>query len=127
MTQCSDQWLTTVSSLSWTKLLIDLVLFLSISSVSAFHGLNTSPDRRKLRRPDLAGTGPRRNRTSPEPDLAGTGPEMSPEPDLSKINQVLILPAPTYLSGTGPVTSPEPELTGTGCRRNRTGNSLFES
>ncbi|KAJ9545583.1 hypothetical protein OSB04_025290 [Centaurea solstitialis] len=57
------------------------------------------------------------NRKLRRPDLAGTGPEMSPEPDLSKIHQVLILPAPTYVSGTGPETSPEPDRRP---RRNRT-------
>ncbi|KAJ9556940.1 hypothetical protein OSB04_011554 [Centaurea solstitialis] len=137
MTQCSDQWLTTVSSLSWTKLLIELVLFLLISSVSAFRGLcasvkgerslpmpvprgnvvclrlirrrtgkhpqNTSPDRRKLRRPDLA----------------GTGPEMSPEPNLSKNPPSLDPPVPnlSFRNRTG-------DLAETGRRRNRTGKSL---
>ncbi|KAJ9535571.1 hypothetical protein OSB04_un001296 [Centaurea solstitialis] len=181
MTQCSDQWLTTVSSLSWTKLLIDLVLFLSISSVSAFHGLVSitkfflecasvkgerplpmpvprgnvvclrlirrgtvsSPDRRKLRRP-----------TSPEPDVAGAGPEVKPQIHPS----LLFLPFPKPIfpepdrrprrnrnspepdrkmpcsnlrkkSVTGPDVagtgcrrnrmSPEPDVAGTGCRRNR--------
>ncbi|KAJ9567154.1 hypothetical protein OSB04_003120 [Centaurea solstitialis] len=70
-----------------------------------------SPDRRQLRRPDLAGTGCRRNRVSPEPDVAGAGPVVKP-----KFHPSLFLP------GTGPETSPEPELAGTGCRRNRTGN-----
>ncbi|KAJ9536572.1 hypothetical protein OSB04_un000221 [Centaurea solstitialis] len=112
-------------------------------------GKHPSPDRKKFRRPDLTGTGPRRNRTG---DVAGTvsfksssksvdlilslpsrtgcfsGDRTSPEPDVAGTGcrrsrtgcQTEISPK-SFSSGTGPETSPEPELAGTGCRRNRTG------
>ncbi|KAJ9545416.1 hypothetical protein OSB04_025123 [Centaurea solstitialis] len=113
MTQCSDQWLTTVSSLSWTKLLIDLVLFLSTSSVY-FFGL-VSITKFFLECASVKGERPLpmpvprenvvclrliRRGTGKHPRthvLTGesSGDQISPEPDLA---------------GTGSEMSPEPNL-----------------
>ncbi|KAJ9551401.1 hypothetical protein OSB04_015446 [Centaurea solstitialis] len=75
MTQCSDQWLTTVSSLSWTRLVC-------ISQGGTFPPHACSEGERCLPPPDQKGnrthvlTGEKSgDRISPEPDLAGTGPE----------------------------------------------------
>ncbi|KAJ9566813.1 hypothetical protein OSB04_002779 [Centaurea solstitialis] len=74
-----------------------------------------SPDRRQLRRPDLAGTGPRRNRTG---EVAGTESFKSSS---KSVDLILSLPSRTGCF-SGDWTSPEPDLAGTGCRRSRTGS-----
>ncbi|KAJ9554618.1 hypothetical protein OSB04_018663 [Centaurea solstitialis] len=103
---------------------------------------NTCPDRRKFRRPDLAGTGPRRNRTgevagtvyfkssskikeSEEKSGTGTGRHrnrMSPEPGVTGTGSEVILRVFVFFSRTlvNQTTSPEPDVAGTGRHRNRT-------
>ncbi|KAJ9542198.1 hypothetical protein OSB04_028704 [Centaurea solstitialis] len=127
MTQCSDQWLTTVSSLSWTNQGGTFpphacsegerclpppdqrgnVVYLRL--IRRGTGKHPSPHRKKLRRPDLAGTGPRRNRTG--------------ESRRNRIFQEVIQSHYKILSVFVPdrMFFRRPDLAGTGCRRSRTG------
>ncbi|KAJ9535419.1 hypothetical protein OSB04_un001470 [Centaurea solstitialis] len=101
MTQCSDKWLTTVPSLCWTN------------QGGTFPPHACSEGERYLPPSDQKGNSPDR-RELRRPDLAGTGPEMSPEPNLSRCLSKIVIKSKVFSSRTGCFsgdrTSPEPDV-----------------